>query len=427
MRNFISCKKEDIPDVLSDEITYISQYKGLDKAGVDFFAPKLMDSIQKIGVEIPDLKWDFLTIALSINTIDNIYNRNYSPDGWTREIGLKIAVLKPDVWNSLKNKFESVLRLLTGDFWHIDFINNGMPPPLPRRHKEYSEDCLCTLSGGMDSLIGAIDLISAGKRPILVSRVANANVQSLFARTIGPNLCHFQWGFYNSKGEITTRARSIVFIAFSIILSAAVQPILNAPIDIYLPENGFISINPPLYYGRIGSYSTKTTHPIYINGLQEILSTAGINVAIHLPYRFFTKGEMLSRCLNQKVLSQLLPASVSCGKYGRNHQHCGKCIPCIIRKSALFVANMQDRTARGYINTDLLVALKNLENANDQPSDIGAISKACYNYRNNGIDSVLRSSVAFASLDERELYKGVIDRGFEEISLFLESIGFDFS
>ena len=36
-------------------------------------------------------------------------------------------------------------------------------------------------------------------------------------------------------------------------------------VTLYMCENGFISINPPLTDARLGSLSTRTTHPVYLS------------------------------------------------------------------------------------------------------------------------------------------------------------------
>ena len=41
--------------------------------------------------------------------------------------------------------------------------------------------------------------------------------------------------------------------------------------EIIVPENGYISLNIPLTYSRIGSSSTRTTHPYYFELLNQLL------------------------------------------------------------------------------------------------------------------------------------------------------------
>ena len=53
---------------------------------------------------------------------------------------------------------------------------------------------MCLLSGGVDSLVGAIDAVSAGRRPVLVSQVARGDKdrQKMLANEIGEDLSHLQ-------------------------------------------------------------------------------------------------------------------------------------------------------------------------------------------------------------------------------------------
>ena len=63
------------------------------------------------------------------------------------------------------------------------------------------------------------------------------------------------------------------------------------PVSICIPENGVISLNIPLTTHRVGSLSTRTTHPYYIGLLQLLIDGPGIPVKLINPYQFCTKGE----------------------------------------------------------------------------------------------------------------------------------------
>ncbi|MHC5720555.1 MAG: hypothetical protein ACYTX0_53180, partial [Nostoc sp.] len=107
-------------------------------------------------------------------------------------------------------------------------------------------------------------------------------------------------------------------------------------------ENGLISLNVPLTHSRIGSLSTRTTHPHFLSLYQKILSSLGLVTSIELPYKFFTKGEMLANVKNKEVLESTANLSMSCShpeagrfRQGSPSHHCGYCVPCIIRRAAL--------------------------------------------------------------------------------------------
>jgi hypothetical protein len=73
-----------------------------------------------------------------------------------------------------------------------------------------------------------------------------------------------------------------------------------------------------------------------------MLAALGIQGRIENPYWDKTKGEMVAGCANPAVLKALLPSSLSCsspskGRWKKQPQgHCGFCLPCLIRRAALF-------------------------------------------------------------------------------------------
>src|SRR6266481_1136836 len=104
-------------------------------------------------------------------------------------------------------------------------------------------------------------------------------------------------------------------------------------------------LNPPLTGARIGSLSTRTAHPEFLNRMQGILETAGLRVRIENPYQLKTKGEMLIECRDQDLLKEEAPRSTSCGRFQRfAYRHCGRCVPCQVRRAAFLAWNEPDTT-----------------------------------------------------------------------------------
>jgi hypothetical protein len=111
---------------------------------------------------------------------------------------------------------------------------------------------------------------------------------------IDPRHVRARIGFSNnlvkgSGSETTTRGRSFLFFAMAVLVASG----LNNP-DIIIPENGLISLNVPLDPLRLGAWSTRTTHPFYLARWQELLGKLGIDGTMSNPYRFMTKGEMVT-------------------------------------------------------------------------------------------------------------------------------------
>jgi hypothetical protein len=144
--------------------------------------------------------WDFLSIALAVIGADQGASRNLAADGWTREIDLTVAVADPAFWTEQQETLAAALRFLTTDCWILTFIPNGLLPVPPREPAERPEDIVCLLSGGLDSLIGALDLRGSGSRPLLVSQISQGDKQSqkFFAHEIARNDLHLQLNHYAS-------------------------------------------------------------------------------------------------------------------------------------------------------------------------------------------------------------------------------------
>ncbi len=411
-----------IPSNLEKDTSYFATYAIPQQSNIGYFGSTLPKDIVKAGLAPNEIAWDFLTIALSVASADEAISRNKSEDGWTRQIDLQIHLAEPAYWQPCKDQIEQTLRFLTGDYWYLSFYPNGIKPPENKKKHVFYNDCVMLLSGGLDSLIGAIDFVESGKRPIFVSQKVRGEVehQLLFAKTILPNTPYMQWNHNinrpSKEGEPSTRARSIVFLAYAAIVASAIKQIDRVPIIV--PENGFISLNVSLNSARQSSLSTKTTHPIYLSGIQSTWEKLGLNIQIQTPYKFKTKGEMISECKNKSLLQKLLGKTVSCGKYLRyNRTHCGRCLPCLVRRSALFHAGIPDIPERGY-RFNLLDG-----RCKDGADDIGAILYACENIRKNGIRSQILGALSFAPPESRQLYQNMLENGYKELRTYLEKEG----
>lgn len=393
------------PEEKQDNIGYV---------GLNFFK-----ELRRSKIKPTEDALDFAIIAMSVVCADKAVLRKMSADGWTREIALSVCVHDIDKWNKEKGKLENMLRFLSGDFWHIEFIKIPISLVPDKEYPLRDNDCVCLLSGGMDSLVGAIDLHFDGKNPLFVSQIVrgDAEHQRQYASLLGENnIC--QWSNSIAKrgeAENSTRARSIVFFAFALVASCGIEFNNLQRKTLYVPENGFISLNVPLDPLRLGTLSTKTTHPVYMNALQEIWNDIGFDIDIVLPYRYKTKGEVLLGCKNQDLMKSLIFGSTSCGKYQRHGlRHCGVCLPCMVRRAAFKKAGMIDDTEKGYCEEDL---------QNSNSLDVNAAAMAAVQMNKIGIDRFVRSSLSFASEDEYSEYTGVVKRGIEEIAELLKEHG----
>jgi hypothetical protein len=234
----------------------------------------------KAGYEAAPRAWDFLSIALSVITADLAGPRSESADNWTREFDLTIAVADPAFWRTQAEALEAALKFLSTDRWQLRFQEGGFQPPPPREPVRPAEDCVVLLSGGLDSLIGTINLVADERRPFAVSNIVRGDGvnQATFAAAIGGGLRHIALNHNATppwKKEPSERARSLIFIAFGVLAATALKAYHDGgEVPLNICENGFIAINPPLTGGRLGSLSTRTAHPEFLNRIKEILGAA---------------------------------------------------------------------------------------------------------------------------------------------------------
>lgn len=220
--------------------------------------------------------------------------------------------------------------------------------------------------------------------------------------------------------DVQMRTRSFNFIAFGTLISTAISQHYQAGklTTLYVPENGLISINPPLTPRRIGSLSTRTTHPHYMSLLNELLHRVHLPVILDNPYQFMTKGEMIKNCSNAMVLKQIAKDTVSCGKWKRTGIQCGKCVPCIIRRTSFHSASIPDQTVN-YVYNDLDLVIKDQDNRDDLMSMILAIRKL-KKVKNPKI-WISKSGALPTDLHTRNQILDTVSRGFKEVEDYLKS------
>ena len=270
-------------------------------------------------------------------------------------------------WSGVAGLIVRMLNFLTGDYWSVGFRARpaGFAQVIPRRPDAARPafDQVNLFSGGLDSLIGAIETLESKGTPLLVSHagegavsqaqegyyeglVASYGEQRLGRLRVWMN---FPADLVQDHGqENTTRGRSFLFFAAAVFAGTG----LTSPFNVNVPENGFIALNVPLDPLRLGALSTRTTHPYYMARWNELIARLGIAGRITNPHWNQTKGEMVRACRNQGLLRSLLTTSMSCsspakGRWdGHATGHCGYCLPCIIRRASLLPNDPTDYTIR---------------------------------------------------------------------------------
>ncbi len=408
-----------------------------------------LTSLKALGVRPTEIGIDLAVVAAHVHAADTRISRaDESQDSWTREIRLVIPVHDPQRWSAATPTLTTLLNFLTGDRWTLQFR------PRPERFATIAEantasllqplfTALSLFSGGLDSLIGAIDLLEAGEEPLFVSHWGESSVSDaqnkLFSDLkkrypkrpfdrVRVRMAFPKGLVKDVKSENSTRGRSFLFIA----LGALAGTGLGDNFTLRIPENGFIALNVPLDPLRLGSNSTRTTHPFYLARWNDLLAELGVAGRVENPYWRQTKGEMAAACANDEALRALAPESLSCahpssarwlGLQGKSTEHCGHCLPCLIRRAALNHAWGKGVDQTSYTQADLHAHV--LDTAQATGQQVRSFQYAIARLESHPeIASILvhkPGSLADVA-GEVEPWTGVYRRGLDEVGALIDGV-----
>ena len=350
-------------DLGTDEVR--SDVQLLNAGGIAYGVQTALNDLRKLGLEPAEVGVDLLILGALVYAADTrIARATEAQDGWTREIRIVAPVADVATWEGARAVVQRALGFLSGDRWTIEF--RSRPAGKGRLAGPAAAPLLDTdlrgvnlFSGGLDSLIGAIDSLTNDERPLLVSHAGEG------AGSKAQYLCHaalkahfpkrrFDWvrlpmvfshDLAEGVGsETSTRARSFLFFAFGIAAGTA----LRRHFELKVPENGLIALNVPLDPLRLGALSTRTTHPFYMARWNELVAALGIDGSLANPYWAATKGEMVEACTDKAFLMSIADKSISCSSpaklrwAGYAQGHCGYCLPCLIRRASMPVGDPTD-------------------------------------------------------------------------------------
>lgn len=328
--------------------------------GESSFLTDLDPELRSLG-DVPHPYRDFAAFATAVFLADRTVAR---PKSWRRPIELEVPVYDATGWTELADHWAQTLEILSSDSWQLTFTPR--PEPEEETAQEHPEvDRVLLFSGGADSLCGAIRSLAAGERLLLVShwdwsghsavqeRLAS-ELDARFAGQVTHRRIHLsrrstQIGGGAFGDEKTRRTRSLLFQSLGLAVASA-EP--TAPL--WIAENGYAALNPPLAGERRGALSTRTTHPLVLSRVREALDALGGHAESANPFTAMTKGEMhteAAAALGKHDAEKILAMSHSCShvRYAVGtgyppETQCGVCFGCLVRRSAFHASGMTDTT-----------------------------------------------------------------------------------
>lgn len=284
-----------------------------------------------------DIVLDFLDVAASIFMEDVRCKVNSKGD--PRNISVVIPVTDVDIWYSNKELVEKIVRFLSGDRWNIEFTKCSTKLSLTYKQFTLFENTyksITLLSGGLDSFCGSYLNIRDGIPSVYCGYKINKfethglnNIHDILVKNYNIFSKRFN-GLDVKKKEHTQRTRSFLFFALACICAS-----MYKVSEINLYENGILSMNPEL----ISRKTTKTTHPKTIYLMNQLFLNLGLDIHIVHPFLFKTKGEIIEDLSNE--FKGYIKYTNTCGVSRSNphikikKNHCGFCIPCILRKISM--------------------------------------------------------------------------------------------
>jgi queuosine biosynthesis protein QueC len=304
--------------------------------------------VEGLPAPLSENQLDWLWIAGSLYAADIACPRGIDVD-WTRRIEIHVPVFDPARWLPLKARLEDAFGRLTYDQLDLHFHDRKTAPPPPRqRRTPFREiEAAALLSGGLDSFVGGLELLNRAPASFFVSH-AGAPATRTAQRAIEPIL-HAQSdqaqfaaftaqrrsGFGTREGS--ERSRTMLFLACAGLVAGALQ----VP-DIYLNENGVLAVHLPLTEARIGSLSTRTASPSFVDAFGDLMAEAlDAQLRVHNLLIERTKPDVVELAIAYGRDNDLA-STISCWSIGHTRRHCGYCAPCMIRRIATGTHNVPD-------------------------------------------------------------------------------------
>ncbi len=324
-------------------------------------------NLSQLG-RVPHPNIEFVRVAATVFAADRSTPRQQGGSNWRqRDISIEVPVFEPKRWVTVSGDLAELLGFLSGDKWQLNFVKS--PEPAEQESLvsvDNGAKRVVLLSGGADSAAGAIvSRAELGQdKHILVSHVGSKNIapaQRNVAQAIkdaldGPEQEHIQISFRRHTAqpdgtafydEPSTRTRSLLFLALGLAVASRDE------LPLWIPENGFASLNFPLGPERRGSLSTRTTHPTYLRDLSNILQRVGAHADITNPFEDLTKGEMfakVAKLIGKEKAADILGMTHSCANTGQRNfkipvkTQCGVCFSCVVRRASFGAAGLKDPT-----------------------------------------------------------------------------------
>ncbi len=323
-----------------------------------------------------DRAYDLVRVAAYVYGADTS-KRRWTPrdvyaDSWPRRFHFVIPVLDVAYWSQhdVSDLLRDTLEFLMGDAINIEFTQGT--PPQAQLYLRFEEgptpacDLATLFSGGLDSLAAIVDQVHReGLRPVLVSHRSAPLLDSRQKNLVSLLRARFpRWSFpqvsiwVSRAGERAKEQsqRSRAFLYLSLATAVALELDLR---EVRICDNGVVSLNLPRSGQSMGTFATRSTHPVFLKKFETLIQHAfRTDLRVTNPFLFKTKPEVVA-ILQESSHAELMQEAVSCSRtegMTRMQPHCGTCSQCVDRRFSTIAAGVERHNLGGRYQKDVFIS-----------------------------------------------------------------------
>ena len=336
------------------------------------------DKIQRAALRSLDpVMADLLDIAATVFAADGQVTRG-GPSGsgmgqaWCRRFHFAIPVRKMDLWarKDVTIALQDLVEFMSGDAPSFEFVSRVLDVPtepflaFEAEGAAFQADEVILFSGGLDSFAGALETLSTSTGNVLL--VSHRSAQKVLPRQ--DKLAEYLVERFKGRclhigirghlvdlksRETTQRSRTLLFAALA---HAVANSFGSRRIRFF--ENGIVSHNLPISPQVIGTMATRTTHPLVLKKLNDlVLLIAPDAPRVTNGYQWLTKRDVVER-IRRHEAEDRIGLAVSCAIVREQtilEPHCGCCSQCLDRRFAILSAGLASHDALEGYKTDVLM------------------------------------------------------------------------
>jgi len=315
----------------------------------DFIVQEVVDAI---GRPLSPLEEDWLDLLHCLHISDLVCHRGKNED-WHRDITLALPLRDPVPFQPVLPVVQEVFGMMTFDRLQVELRKYATVPPTryPKNPRQTKADAVALLSGGLDSACAAAQLAGQTQRPLFVSSRSSSHVtaaQNAVMKRITQlrptaDIVHFKSAPKHTHAvaplpasDLSQRSRTLLYVGVASLIATA-----HSLGTVTIGENGIMAINCPLTLGRAAGFSTRTAHPDVLRKMADLFGRVfQKGISIDNPLLMQTKADVV-KDLVKRAGAPIVKKTHSCW-IARQAKHCGRCVPCVVRRFATEAAGVAD-------------------------------------------------------------------------------------